>query len=412
MGDKKRTLRPKRWFVWIVKPLILGFLRKRYRITIIENEKVKEISPPFIMVGNHVSFWDPFFLHMDITPTVQYITSDNIFRTFLLGTVMRILGSIPTSKFMSDIGTIAQVLRVIKNRGVIGVFPEGRRTWDGSKLAHVPTVSKLIHRLRLPVIGVIIKGGYLSNPRWGRHIRPGKVELEYKLIFTPEELKGISVEEAHRLMEERLYHDDMEWQRRNMIPFVGKAPAEYIEKALFVCPNCKSIKTIHSKDDIGTCTSCGYSFRYNRFGFLEALSGPLVFNTVSDWNRWQLEYYEKFLVEKIDTREVLLEEGRSILLQGYRTKPLRKINTGRAMITPEGVAFQTTIGKKIFFPIREILGENVQNGEKLEFYHSNSLFRLDFVNVRESAFMWYQTIFLLHKILRDREQQAEGRINA
>jgi 1-acyl-sn-glycerol-3-phosphate acyltransferase len=159
MRERKKILKPQKWFVWLIKPRLFAFLRKRYNVTLIENDEVRAIRPPFILVGNHVSFWDPFFLHMDIGPTVQYITSDNIFRTLFLGAAMRLLGSIPTSKFKSDIGTVAQVLRVIKNNGVIGVFPEGRRTWDGSKLEHVPTVTKLIHRLRLPVVGVIIKGG-------------------------------------------------------------------------------------------------------------------------------------------------------------------------------------------------------------------------------------------------------------
>jgi 1-acyl-sn-glycerol-3-phosphate acyltransferase len=359
-----------------------------------------------------VSFWDPFFLHLNILPTVQYIASDNVFRTPVLGTVMRLLGSIPTSKFKSDIGTIAQVLRVIKNNGVVGVFPEGRRTWDGNKLDHVPTVTKLIHRLRLPVVGVLIRGGYLSNPRWGRHIRHGKVEIEYRMIFSQDELKHLSQEEAHRLMTERLAHDEIQWQRRRMIPFIGKSPAEYIERVLFTCPKCKNLKSIRSRGDIATCTVCGYSFRYNQYGFLEPVSGPLIFNTVSEWNHWQLEHHEEMLRGLKDPQAVIIEENRSILLQGYRTRPLRKINTGRATISLEGITFTTTIGKKIFFPLKEINGENVQNGEKLEFYRGNTLYRLNFVNVRESAFMWYQTIYLLHKIMREKEQEVNSRVNA
>jgi hypothetical protein len=113
-----------------------------------------------------------------------------------------------------------------------------------------------------------------------------------------------------------------------------------------------------------------------------------------------------------DPQAVIIEENRSILLQGYRTRPLRKINTGRATISLEGITFTTTIGKKIFFPLKEINGENVQNGEKLEFYRGNTLYRLNFVNVRESAFMWYQTIYLLHKIMREKEQEVNSRVNA
>ena len=409
---KKRTLTPKKWFVWLVKPNILSFLRRRYNITVIHNEEVKDLEPPFIMVGNHVNFWDPFFLHMDISPTIQYIASDNVFRTKVLGTVMRLLGSIPTSKFRSDLATIAQVLRIVKRRGVVGVFPEGRRTWDGQTLWHVPTVSKLIHKLKLPVIGVIIKGGYLSSPRWARHIRRGKIELEYKLVFTPEELASISAEECHALLEERIYHDDMEWQRERMIPFAGKSLAEYIESTLFACPKCKDLASIHSSGDTGECKTCGYSFRHNQYGFLEAINGPLVFNTVHDWNEWQVEYLKEYLYSQNDPEKVLLEDGPAILLRGYRTRPLKRINTGRAYLTLQGVEFHTTIGKRFFFPIEEIMGENVQMGEKFEFYHQTTLFRLDFINPRVSSYKWYQAVFLLHQKLQENRQELDNQVNA
>jgi len=410
--NRKKTITPKNWFVWLVKPNILKFLRKRYNISIVNSDAVKEIKPPFIMVGNHVNFWDPFFLHMDIEPTIQYITSDNIFRTKVLGTIMRLLGSIPTSKFRTDIATVAQVLRIIKRRGVVGVFPEGRRTWDGRMLDHVPTVSKLIHRLKLPVIGVIIKGGYLAKPRWARHFRHGGVELEYKLVFTPEELASISPEECKKLLEERIFQDDMAWQKEKMIPFRGKALAEYIETTLFACPKCKSLASIHSKGDIGTCTECGYSFRHNEYGFLEPVNGPLVYNDVTGWNTWQQEYLGEFLYSQQDREKILFEDGPAVLMLGYRTRPLKKINTGRVYFSLQGIEFHTTIGKKFFFPIEEIVGENVQVGEKFEFYHNASLYRLNFLNPRVSAYMWYLGVFLLHQKMQKETLEVDNQVNA
>jgi len=409
---KKKTITPKKWFVWLVKPNILAFLRKRYNISVVNGEVVDQLQPPFLMVGNHVNFWDPFFLHMSIQPTIQYITSDNIFRTKVLGTVMRLLGSIPTSKFKTDIATVAQVLRITKRRGVVGVFPEGRRTWDGRMLNHVPTVSKLIHRLKLPVVGVIIKGGYLAKPRWARYMRKGAVELEYKLVFTSEELASISSDECRQLLEERIYQDDMEWQKERMIPFRGKDLAEYIESTIFACPKCKNLASLHSKGDTATCQNCGYSFRHNEFGFFEPVNGPLVFNSITDWNSWQLEYLQEFLSDQHDREKILLEEGPAVLLRGYRTRPLKKINTGHAYLSLKGIEFHTTIGKKFFFPIEEIVGENVQVGEKFEFYHKNSLYRLNFINPRASSYLWYQAVFFLHQILRGGSGELDNQVNA
>jgi len=409
---EKKTITPRKWFVRLVKPNILRFLRIRYNISVVSSEAVKTLEPPFIMVGNHVNFWDPFFLHMDISPTIQYITSDNIFRTKILGTVMRLLGSIPTSKFMSDIATISQVLRILKRKGVVGVFPEGRRTWDGRMLWHVPTVSKLIHKLKLPVVGVIIKGGYLAKPRWARHMRKGAVELEYKLVFTAEELASISAEECRVLLEKRLYHDDMAWQKEKMIPFPGKALAEHIESTLFACPKCMSFNSIRSRGDEGTCSVCGYSFRHNEYGFLEPGSSPLVYDTVSEWNSWQLAHLKDFIYKQADPDRILFEEGPAALLRGYRTRPLKRINTGRVYFSLRGIEFHTTIGRTFVFPIEEIVGENVQVGEKLEFYFGSSLYRLDFISPRVSSYMWYQCIFLLHQKIRKAAAEIDDQVNA
>ncbi len=416
LGNKKKavkhkTIAPNPFFTKFIRPIIHTILKYRYNMEIVDNVGIKDLKTPYIVVGNHVNFWDPFFIAIFLPHDVQFIASDSVFRTKLFYILMKLFGSIPTSKFMTDTKTVAQIIRIIKRGGVIGVFPEGRRTWDGRSLRHVHTVSRLVHKLKLPVVGVVIKGGYLSKPRWGRGLRKGKVYMEYKMVFTPEELKGIDAPACKQLMEERLEHDEEEWNRKNRIAYIGKRPAEYIERAIFVCPKCNSIASFYSHGDTAECQECGYSFRYDEYGDLHPVHGPLVYSSISDWNEWQIKYFVDFLSKDMNVKKPLFEEGPAILWRGYRAEPLKRLNTGRSYFYPSGIEFHTTVGRTKFFPIEEIYGENVQDKEKLEFYHQNSLYRLDFLNIRASAYMWYQAISLLHQKAQNMEVDGRAHVN-
>lgn len=409
--NAKRTIRPNPLFVKFIRPIILFILKHRYNLEIEDKVGLKDIKPPYIVVGNHVNYWDPFFLGSFLHQDIQFIASDSVFRTRLFQIIMKLLGSIPTSKFITDTTTVAQIIRIVKRGGVIGVFPEGNSTWDGRSLRHVPTVSRLIHKLKLPVVGVVIRGGYLSKPRWARGLRRGKVFLEYKTVFTSEELREIDGDACRRILEERLEHNELEWNRTQRIPFVGKHQAEYIERVLFVCPHCKAIASFYSQGDTAECRECGYSFRYDEYGLLQPVEAPLVYTSITEWNDWQIKFFIDYLSRDMNTSIPLFEEGPAILWRGYRSEPLKRLNTGRVYFYPYGIEFHTTVGKTKFFPIEEMFGENVQNKEKLEFYHKNSLYRLDFINLRASAYMWYQAISLLHQKAQNREIDGRAHVD-
>lgn len=391
-APRHRTITPSPVFVNIVKPILNRVLPGMYNLKVTDTVNMHSVAPPYLLVGNHVTFWDPFFLGIHIGPTPQFVTSDNVFRTRFFGVIMKLLGSIPKSKFMSDAATVAQIVRIIRKGGVIGIFPEGRRTWDGRGLDHVPQVSKLVHRLGLPVIGVKIKGGFLAKPRWARHRLKGRVELEYFQLFTAEELSKLDWPGTRKLMEERLFQDDTLWARENDVRFEGKAPAEYIEKALYLCPSCEGVATFRSEGDTAECGSCGYSFRYNHYGELEPVSGPLRFTELGDWNQWQGRRLLELLTADPAGDQLFMEEGPAVLLVGYRAQRLKKLHTGRAQLTRDTLYFRTTLGAGREFPVEELEAVNVQDKEKLEFYHKGRLYRLNFVNPRASALLWYRAL--------------------
>jgi 1-acyl-sn-glycerol-3-phosphate acyltransferase len=127
----RRLLRPHPLVVPLMRAIVLRFLRRRYRLEAVGAEHVRDLKPPFIVVANHVNFWDPFWINAFISTPIQFVASDNLFRTTLLGFAMRLLGSIPKTKLMNDAQTIGHIFRVLEAGGVVGIFPEGTRSYDG-----------------------------------------------------------------------------------------------------------------------------------------------------------------------------------------------------------------------------------------------------------------------------------------
>jgi 1-acyl-sn-glycerol-3-phosphate acyltransferase len=300
------------------------------------------------------------------------------------------VGAIPKTKAVANADIVRRIVGVIKQKGVIGIFPEAQRTWDGRTINLVPQVPKLVKRLSLPVVAARIYGGYLSGPRWGRKDRRGKVLIEYSFAVGPDEAGKLELDEVVQRMEDAIRFDPDSWQREAQIPFKGSRNAEYLERVLFTCPSCLSIGNLRSKRDILSCSTCGYTVRYMDTGFLDAVEGELRFESVPQWNSWQAENLARLL--DAGKGNSIFSDVKARLWTGYMSRPLKLIERGDAEFRTEALLFRSASGTVRSFPMEEIEGVNVQNGEKLEFYFKNELFRLDFADPRTSAYKWLRAI--------------------
>lgn len=392
----ERAPRPSRFIDVLMRAVVLPFLVRRYHVSAAGDlGSLASLTRPYLLVANHVNFWDPFWINAFIRHPVQFVTSDNIFRGLFFRAAMRLFGAIPKTKLMSDSRTVRHVFEVLGRGGVVGIFPEGSRSYDGRSSSVIPAVARLIRKARVPVISAAIKGGYLSRPRWARSVRRGEVRIEFALLFSKEELHRMTDDEVSMTLARTLSFDEMAWQKRQGLRFKGRRPAEYLERLLFVCPHCSSISRLESRDDILRCADCAYAVRMNQLGFFEPVRGPLHFNDPAEWNAWQLPVLERILSEPGRLREPFFVEHHTQLLHGYRDLPLQALGTGSAALMTDRIAFHVQGGGLVGFLYSRIQGMNVQNREKLEFYYDNGLYRLDFRNPRASPYAWTKTAELL-----------------
>ena len=290
-------LKPHPVIVPLIRAVVLRVLKRRYHLEGEEDEGVKNLKPPFLVVANHVNFWDPFWINTFITAPIQFVASDNLFRTPLFGLAMRLMGAIPKTKLMNDSRTIAHIFRVINAGGVVGIFPEGTRSYDGRSEPAQLAVARLVRKLKVPVVSALIQGGYLARPRWAKNVRLGSVRVRYRLLFSGQDLADRGVGEVYRSLSEAVSFDEMAVQRKRLISFPTMAPAEYLERLLFVCPQCHSLGSLFSRGHRFWCTLCGYAVRVNTLGFLVRDAGPLRFDDPADWNAWQLGVFRDYLLK-------------------------------------------------------------------------------------------------------------------
>jgi 1-acyl-sn-glycerol-3-phosphate acyltransferase len=379
-----------------MRAVVLPILIRRYGVSAAGDlQSLAAIALPYVMVANHVNFWDPFWINAFVRHPVQFVTSDNVFRGVFFGIAMKLFGSIPKTKLMNDSRTVRHIFEVLGRGGVIGIFPEGSRSYDGRSSPVIPAVARLIRKLNVLVISATIRGGYLSRPRWARHVRRGKVLIEFELLFAAGDLLRMTDGEILTALAHRMSFDEMAWQRQQGVPFRGRRPAEYLERLLFICPSCSAVSRLASRNDILTCTACAYAVRVNQLGRFEPLRGPLHFADPAEWNAWQLPVLDGMLSARSRLQEPFFVEQQTRLLHGYRDLPLLGLGAGSAALMRDRLVFRGQEGEQLTFLHSRIQGMNVQNREMLEFYYDNALYRLDFRNPRASPYAWTKTMELL-----------------
>lgn len=91
---------------------------------------------PFIIIANHISMWEVFFLARMIFPlrTVYMAKSELFGHSAFFDWVLRTVGAFPVKRGTADIGAIKKSLAVLKAKEVFAIFPEGTRNrkLDGS----------------------------------------------------------------------------------------------------------------------------------------------------------------------------------------------------------------------------------------------------------------------------------------
>ena len=242
----------------ILKIVARTVLTWTYHTKMIWNVDIRKLKGPFILISNHASRADYLFNAIYLKERVNFVLGYNEFFRSHLSSTVNSINCIPKKNFQFEVKPIMTVSEILKQGGVISIYPEGMNSISGANQPVAIGTGSFLKRLGVPVYYSVIKGGYLSCPKYNNTDRPGKVESVVDIMFTKEELEAMTPEEIEDHVNERLYHDDYEWNKKRKIHYKTKGKtAEGLETLLYWCPKCHKEFTMASKGDDIYCTNCG-----------------------------------------------------------------------------------------------------------------------------------------------------------
>ncbi len=375
---------------FLVHILFASFIRY-YKVKKHLPTEVKKLKPPYLVLVNHVGFWDPFVAGHFLPHFVHFVSSDTVFRNPLLRFFLTRLGTIPKKKNMRDSQVIRDIVSVIKQGENVGIFPEAVRNWSGSTSRMDPSIGKLIKMLKVPVVVPVLKGMNLFNPRWSYKLRPYPMEVEYKLLFTKEQVKNFSTDDLFEGLTTAMVHDEVAYQEGRMKKIKSNIRAEYISHALYLCPECQSIESFISKGNSFQCKKCNYHIHVNDYGFFELIgNGDLHFNNIRDWFNWE----EKTLVEIVrdkyqkQSNEVLFTDKNMQIYKNDATGKLIDIGLADVSLYNDKILMDFSEKETLEFNFHDLQTINPQTKERLEIYYNNEAYRITGTRPGVSALKW------------------------
>jgi len=413
MSSKKQypTKAYMRFVVYIVMSCFAFFYRIKRKIP----KEVKELKPPYLLLGNHVGFWDPFIVGNFLPHYTHFVSSDAAFRNPIFNFFLTRLGTIPKKKNMRDSQVIRDIVSVIRQGENVGVFPEAVRNWDGSSFALDKSIIKLIKLLKVPVIVPILKGMNLFNPRWSPHLRRTKLQVDYTLLFTKDEISNLSEDQLFERLSKTLKHDEVEYQKKHKNPIRSEKRAEFINHALYICPECNAIDSFKVEGNDFKCSKCEYEIHINKYGFFEVLSdNKLYFDNIRDWNKWQ----EPWLLKYVNGKVKNAFEGvifKDVLSNVYHTKSKGKpdfIGTANIELYVDRIEINFTANiENLIINFDDLQTINPQVSEMLEIFYNGEAYRIIGHEKGVSALKWEVALNAIWRI-QDQETKLSPYIDS
>lgn len=91
-------------------------------------EHVPPAGTPLVVAANHVTGLDPFLVARALPPGrfLQFMAKKELFMP-VIGWFIRTGGSFPVDREGNDVGAVRTALRILKENGTVGIFPQGHR---------------------------------------------------------------------------------------------------------------------------------------------------------------------------------------------------------------------------------------------------------------------------------------------
>ncbi len=372
--------------------VLYPYARLKYNITI---HKFKgQQKRPYLILLNHQTPFDQFFVGMSFKGPIYYLATEDIFSMGFLSKVIKYLvAPIPIKKQTTDASAVMNCIRITREGGTIAIAPEGNRTYSGKTEYMNPAIAPLARKLGLPIVLYKIEGGYGAEPRWTDKVRRGKMDAFVSEVISPEEYKDLTNEQLMERITNGLYVNEA---KRDFL-FKSKKRAEYLERAIYVCPFCKLSRFESHKNEM-TCLSCNKTVIYNEDKTLSGKGFDLPFTFVNDWYEFQNDYVNGLDLEPFYNKPMYedVSELRQVIV--YKKKLLLRKNAN-VKLYGDKIVIDENAENQLVLPFDQISAASVLGRNKLNVYNGDTIYQFK-GNKRFNALKYVNIYFRYKNISR------------
>ncbi|HEY8361388.1 MAG TPA: lysophospholipid acyltransferase family protein [Tissierellaceae bacterium] len=145
-----------------LKKIAVVVFKAMYRINVYGKENIedKENRGNIIICANHTHEFDPIIISIMYPRQIFWMAKKQLFKNKIVASFLSKLGAFPVDREEIDLSTIKKSLNILKEDGVLGIFPEGTRVKKIDLENAKPGVGLIALKSNAAILPVYIDGNY------------------------------------------------------------------------------------------------------------------------------------------------------------------------------------------------------------------------------------------------------------
>ncbi len=182
----------------VLHPVINALTRVFFRLEVRGSGYIPREGPA-VLIANHEGYLDPVILQMGTTRTIRYLLTSAFYDFEPTQPLFDLLEAIRVADDGPNRDSLRASIAVLREGGLIGIFPEGRLTRDGKVGPVLPGAAFLAAKGGAPIVPARIDGSYEVLPRGRIFPRQGRLAVEFGPPVMIRSARGAAAEQ--RVME-------------------------------------------------------------------------------------------------------------------------------------------------------------------------------------------------------------------
>ena len=181
---------------WLSRGFVYFCLLLKYRMRVEGREHIPATGGA-VIAANHCSYLDPpVMAGCSSNRIVHFMARDTLFSNPVAKWFFPRVAVIPLDRTKGDLGALKKAIAILKEGRVIGLFPEGTRSPDGTMRDAKGGIGFLIAKGDVPVVPLHITGTFAAFPKGAKKMKPSRVFARLGPAITPAEIRAAMPEKG------------------------------------------------------------------------------------------------------------------------------------------------------------------------------------------------------------------------